>query len=124
MTQQSPPGYTAWRSTSKEDKHKKDLRVVFVIVKNRESLKGPLEVEGMNRVWCTMSGRLCSLQNGQARATRISVGMLTNTMWRKKSKMVPFPRRFKNKPPNPVNDVWISLYIFKSINRPIRMIKV
>ena len=24
MTQQSPPGYTAWRSTSTEDKHKND----------------------------------------------------------------------------------------------------
>lgn len=92
---------------------------MFVIVKNRGIPKGPLEVEGIDRVWCTMSGRLCSLQNGQARATRISVGMLTNTMWRKKSKMVPFLEGFKKQAPNPVNDVWISLYIFKSINRPI-----
>ena len=71
---------------------------MFVIVKNRESPKGPLEVEGMNRVWCTMNGTLCSLQNGQARATLVSVGTLTNRIWRKKIKDGAISRRFKNKP--------------------------
>ena len=98
MTQQSPPGYTAWRSTSQKTSTRMILRAVFVIVKNRESLEGPLQVAGMNRVWYTMSGILCSVQSGQARATCVSVGTLTNTMLRKEIKDGTTYRRFKNKP--------------------------
>lgn len=73
-------------------------RVVLVIVKNQESPKAHYREKAWTDCGIPCSGILCSTQNGQARATRVSVGTLTNTMLRKKSNMVPFIEDLKTSP--------------------------